>query len=119
MYKFIHIYIHVYRPILYDTHSCTDVIFHLGDFTGPMNYVRATIRGLNSEKGLSKKIDNLRLLLIWGTNDGALSNEMAEMSLEYANNIQLKFVEGASHWVQQDEPSIVNQYLDQFLSNVN
>ena len=87
-----------------------------GDFTGPMNYIRATIRGLNSAKGYSKKIQDLPIVLVWGTRDGALHQEMARMSGEYVENFTLHFIEGASHWVQQDEPEMVNKYLAEFLN---
>ena len=60
-------------------------------------------------------IEDVPLLLLWGTRDGALSNEMAELSRDYAKQFQLQFIEGASHWVQQDEPEIVNKYVIDFL----
>lgn len=82
-----------------------------------MNYIRAAVRGLNDGRGTPRKnIEaSLPLLLLWGTNDGALSKEMAELSKNYADNMTLQYVEGASHWVQQDEPEIVNQHLWDFL----
>jgi len=55
------------------------------------------------------------MLLVWGTADLFLTKALAMTSPKYAENISIKFVEGASHWVQQDEPEIVNQYISEFL----
>uniref|UniRef100_A0A0K0CUG0 AB hydrolase-1 domain-containing protein n=1 Tax=Angiostrongylus cantonensis TaxID=6313 RepID=A0A0K0CUG0_ANGCA len=49
-------------------------------------------------------------IIIWGDDDQFLTKESATTSL------QLKFVEGASHWVMQDEPSRVNELVDDFLA---
>ena len=56
------------------------------------------------------------LLLIWGTEDKALTKELASASMEFAPNGQLKFIEGASHWVQQDSPDKVNAAMNEFLT---
>ena len=87
-----------------------------GDFTGPMNYIRASLRK-PSEIAKKKVPSSVPVLLIWGTRDGALSTELAEMSRAYAANFQLKFIEGASHWVQQDEPTLVNKYIWKFVND--
>ena len=87
-----------------------------GDFTGPMNYIRASLRQ-PSRIGQKKVPEGVSVLLIWGTRDGALSKEMAEMSRAYAEDFQLKFIEGASHWVQQDEPELVNKFIWSFVNN--
>lgn len=88
--------------------------FFSGDFTGPMNYIRATLRGLNDTSRPSP-IEQVPVLLVWGTRDGALSQEMAELSRDYVTNFTLQYVEGASHWVQQDEPDVVNEHIDKFV----
>ena len=87
----------------------------LGDFTGPMNYIRAALRGLNGRTDRTK-IDKTPVMLLWGTRDGALSNQMATYSADYVTNFTLHFIEGASHWVQQDEPEVVNNHITEFLS---
>ena len=42
---------------------------------------------------------------------------MAAMSGDYCSNFTLKYVDNTSHWVQQEEPKIVNQYMWEFLRN--
>jgi pimeloyl-ACP methyl ester carboxylesterase len=54
-------------------------------------------------------------LLIWGTKDGALDKQMAERSRKYVNDLTVSYIEGASHWVQQDEPEQFNALMRQFL----
>ncbi|CAD6190383.1 unnamed protein product [Caenorhabditis auriculariae] len=56
-----------------------------------------------------------RTLIIWGTGDTALVPECAKNSLKYCEDGEVKYVEGASHWVQQDEPKIVNRHIREFL----
>ena len=56
------------------------------------------------------------VLIIWGKNDGALESEMAEQSLEYCRDGQLKFVPDATHWVQHDAVDRVNTWLVNFFS---
>ena len=79
-----------------------------------MNYIRAGLR-FKSEYGTKKVPESVPVYLIWGTQDGALNKEMATLSGNYAGNLKIKFIEGASHWVQQDEPKLVNEYIWNFL----
>lgn len=85
-----------------------------GDFTGPMNYIRALLR----YDSMTTAIQGVPILLIWGTGDGALSKDMVELSREYSNNFRARYIEGASHWVQQEEADIVNGYMKDFLSGI-
>ncbi|KAK6041457.1 hypothetical protein COOONC_21038 [Cooperia oncophora] len=45
-----------------------------------------------------------------------LKGEDRICKVEYCQHGQLKFIEGASHWVMQDEPSQVNQLVEEFLA---
>ncbi len=53
-------------------------------------------------------------LIIWGKKDLALEAEMAEQSLEYCHQAQLKFIPEATHWVQHDAADQVNSWLVEF-----
>lgn len=57
------------------------------------------------------------VLVIWGTEDAALEKGMATLSMDQCDNGRVEFVEGASHWVQQDEPAVVNGHIRKFLQN--
>jgi pimeloyl-ACP methyl ester carboxylesterase len=56
-------------------------------------------------------------LMIWGTGDVALGREMARPSIAYCDDGRLVFVEEATHWVQNEEPERVNQFLLDFLND--
>ena len=45
----------------------------------------------------------------------SLFQELAERSRKYAEDYRIKYIEAASHWVQQEAPDDVNNYIQQFL----
>jgi pimeloyl-ACP methyl ester carboxylesterase/uncharacterized protein (DUF952 family) len=47
-------------------------------------------------------------LLLWGTQDAALGNELAEPSLADVPDHRLVWIDGASHWVPHERPDVVN-----------
>jgi pimeloyl-ACP methyl ester carboxylesterase len=56
-------------------------------------------------------------LILWGAQDVALGREMAKPSLDLCDQGKLVIFEGASHWVQHDEPEAVNKYLLDFFTS--
>ena len=54
--------------------------------------------------------------MIWGTYDGFLEKEMASMTADYVTDYTIHYIEGVSHWVQQEEPELVNKYIHDFLN---
>jgi pimeloyl-ACP methyl ester carboxylesterase len=54
-------------------------------------------------------------LMVWGEQDTALGRELAEGTDAYVADLTLRFLPDASHWVQQDQPEIVNTMLTAFL----
>lgn len=56
------------------------------------------------------------VLLLWGEQDAFLEQEMAEACRLYIrNHFRLNIISGASHWLQQDQPDIVNTLIWTFL----
>lgn len=85
--------------------------------TSTINYYRATFRFV-VPKEYNRKI-KVPTLVIWGTKDGALSTEMAELSCKFIEaKSSIDYVKGASHWVQQDSPDSVNKSIAQFTSEI-
>ena len=97
---------------------CLIFYFYTGAFTPPLNYYRAVMRYKNVALD-SRILKQTPVLVVWGTNDLALDKKMAEMSAKYVNDYTLRFIEGASHWVQQEEPTLVNKYIREFLDEHN
>lgn len=53
---------------------------------------------------------------IWGAQDPFLSRGLAAASFARCDAARLEFIEGASHWVQHEEPERVNTLLQAFLA---
>jgi pimeloyl-ACP methyl ester carboxylesterase len=87
----------------------------LGAFSGPLNYYRARFR--YGQPVVSSKIIDVPTLIVWGTNDQFLETPLASLSASYCPKSAVKFIANASHWVQQEEPTIVNQHIDDFLAS--
>ncbi len=66
------------------------------------------------ESALKRKV-TVPSLLIWGTLDGAVPRETAELTRNHVNDLTIRYIDGASHWVQQDEPEQFNALVRQFL----
>lgn len=103
------------------THSSDDyeIFLHAyspkGAFSGPLNYYRARFR--YGQPVVSSKIIDVPTLIVWGTNDQFLETPLASLSASYCPKSTVKFIANASHWVQQEEPTIVNQHIDDFLAS--
>jgi len=90
-------------------------LYNYDDLLGPINYYRARFRYAKIDTSLVKI--KPPVMVIWGTKDGALSKELPELAAKYIENYTLKWVEGASHWVQQEEPDVVNGHIREFLKS--
>ncbi|TVK90588.1 Epoxide hydrolase 4 [Bagarius yarrelli] len=83
-----------------------------GALTAALNYYR------NVFSFLPLKQSEVRspVLLLWGERDAFLEQDMAEACRLYIrNHFRLNIISGASHWIQQDQPDIVNTLIWTFL----
>jgi epoxide hydrolase 4 len=85
----------------------------IGTTTAAVNYYRALFRHQRDDSHV--KIDR-PVLILWGCKDAALGQELADASRQYCSDVQMKKIVHASHWIQQDEPDIVNNHMAIFLS---
>ena len=58
-------------------------------------------------------------LLIWGEKDIALGIELSTGLERWVNDIQIKRIPDSGHWVQQEQPEKVNQYMLDFLQAID
>jgi pimeloyl-ACP methyl ester carboxylesterase len=94
------------------------------EIASTINYYRAAFRSKLAEEGkltssIIEKGTKVQppTLVIWGKNDAFLEAEMATASVEeWCANGKLQFLD-ASHWVQHEEPALVNKYLDAFFES--
>ncbi|KAI6183267.1 AB hydrolase-1 domain-containing protein [Aphelenchoides bicaudatus] len=84
--------------------------------TAPINYYRAATTILDSPQQATALVKP-KTLIIWGALDVALIVEGAHNSLKYCEQAELKILPNASHFVQEDEPQQVNNYMEEFLNS--
>lgn len=84
-----------------------------GAATPPLNYYRA-----NSLRFNHFRFDNIidvSTLIIWGDSDKFLNSTMADSHGCLVKDLTVRHIENCSHWVQNDNPERVNQYIKEFL----
>ena len=86
-----------------------------GTAKAAINYYRAL---LQYPPGYPQAQIAAPVLLLWGCQDRALGDELADLSAQFCSDIRVKKLVNASHWVNQDVPEMVNKYIDIFLKEV-
>lgn len=108
-------------PIRKDAFTEEDIDWYIGALslpgalTGGINYYRALFRqNPLRTRGAFKRID-APVLVIWGEQDRFLGAELAEPDRKWVPNLRIERLADASHWVQVDQPDVVNALLIDFL----
>ena len=90
--------------------------------TGPLNFYRASplrpgpdIANLVIPRELLDV--HLRTLVVWGMGDVALPPGLLDGLADFVPRMELERVEGASHWIIHEQPMLVAQHLERFLSS--
>jgi pimeloyl-ACP methyl ester carboxylesterase len=89
-----------------------------GALTASINYYRANIRPEIFMKEVSLKFPKITspTLVIWGEEDLALTLEISKGAEKYvAAPYTIKYIPKCGHWVQNEEPELVNKYTLEFL----
>ena len=93
--------------------------------TGPCNYYRASpLRPPRpgdpaaAAVTLAREMLDIHLptLVIWATEDIALPPALLEGLNDYVPNLDLRRVDGATHWIVHEQPELVAAHLQQFLA---
>ncbi|XP_038179230.1 epoxide hydrolase 4 isoform X2 [Arvicola amphibius] len=83
-----------------------------GALSGPINHYRNIFNCLPLEHHMV----TTPTLLLWGEEDAFMEAEMAEVTKVYVRNyFRLIILSEGSHWLQQDQPDIVNRLIWAFL----
>ncbi|MCC6904999.1 MAG: alpha/beta hydrolase, partial [Anaerolineae bacterium] len=85
-----------------------------GAITGMLNWYRAILRC--PPRPLTAPRVHVETLIIWGRQDIALSESMAQSSLGLCDDGRLEMFDEASHWVQHDRLSEVSRLLTGWFS---
>lgn len=88
-----------------------------GAMTAAINYYRAQFRDPSGVRRYSME-SRIRCptLLIWAEDDVALEKELTRgVDALVDAPFELRYIPNCSHWVQQEQPELVNRYLLEFL----
>lgn len=98
---------------LQDIEAYKNAASRRGALTAMLNYYRNAFSNMGKQ---SWSILQVPTLMIWGEEDTALGKELTYGTQEYVKDFQLRYIPNCSHWVQQEEPALVNQYMREFLA---
>ena len=87
-----------------------------GALTGAINYYRAAIRNMNSfaPTGMLE----MPVLMLWGEQDKALGKELTYGTKDYCKNLEIVYDPTSGHFIQHDNPQLVNEKLLKFFKAV-
>lgn len=89
-----------------------------GAATAAINYYRAAFRERLRNGDRHFATITCPTLLIWGEEDIALGKELTyDMEQYFTDRFEIKYIPHCSHWVQQEQPELVNQYMSEFLAD--
>jgi epoxide hydrolase 4 len=87
-----------------------------GALTAAIDYYRAALRqgpnGLFRGTGMRVRAPTL---LIWGEDDQALGKELTYGTERFVPDLRVRYIARCGHWVAEERPEQVNQYLLEFL----
>lgn len=104
---------------------CSSLPFRLvsGAVYGPIAYYRANVfLGFKNKNGKSKNETTQpselpKGFFLFGEDDIAIDVKAVELSKKFYPNLSTEIIPGACHFVQEDEPAIVNTKIKEFLSS--
>ena len=98
-----------------DLKAYRDAAAKPGALTAAINYYRSIFQSLFTGDRQQWGILDISTLIIWGENDTALGKELTYGTEAYVKDWQIKYIPNCSHWVQQEQPALVNMYIKEFL----
>jgi pimeloyl-ACP methyl ester carboxylesterase len=115
---------HTFRtdPVQPESFSAEDIARYMealaqpGALTAAINYYRAAFRRTPAQQPSGFQRIDAPVLVIWGEQDRYLGSELAEPDRQLVPNVRVERLPEASHWVQVDQPEIVNRLLLDFLA---
>jgi pimeloyl-ACP methyl ester carboxylesterase len=115
----------VFRDMAIDKSRFTDDVLEVyranarapGALTAMINYYRAAVRGGGvPEAKAGWPVLETPTLMIWGEEDSALGKELTYGTDAFVRDLTLRYVPRCSHWVQQEQPEIVNALVEAWLT---
>ncbi len=97
-----------------DIEQYKNAIAKRGALTATINYYRDAFQ--SGIVGRNWGVLNVPTLMIWGEKDTALGKELTYGTEQYVRDFQIRYIPNCSHWVQQEQPELVNQYICEFIN---
>lgn len=97
-----------------DIDRFTEAIGQPGALTAMINYYRAVLFRLF--QGYDNATIDVPTLVIWGEQDRFLVTRNIENLDPYVKNLTIERIRESGHWVQQEQPEIVNEAMLDFIS---
>ncbi|NET35429.1 MAG: alpha/beta hydrolase [Cyanothece sp. SIO1E1] len=98
-----------------DIEAYKDAAAKRGALSAMVNYYRNIFQSSLLRREWS--ILEVPTLMIWGEQDEALGKELTDGTEALVRDFQIQYIADSSHWVQQEQPQLVNQYMRQFLES--
>ncbi len=99
-----------------DLNAYRDAAAQPGALTAMINYYRCIFPSLFKDNRQQWEVLDVPTLTIWGENDTALGKELTLGTEKYVKDWQIKYIPNCSHWVQQEQPALVNSYIREFIN---
>jgi pimeloyl-ACP methyl ester carboxylesterase len=96
-----------------DIEAYKDAAAKRGALTAMLNYYRNAFTSFQQQDWTLLDVPTL---MIWGEEDAALGKELTYGTQKFVRDCQIRYIPNCSHWVQQERPELVNQYMREFLS---
>jgi epoxide hydrolase 4 len=87
-----------------------------GALTAMLNWYRAAGRGARAARSQSFPVIETPTLLIWGEQDTALTRATTRGTGDHVTDLTVRYLPDSGHWVQQEQPEVVNAMLAAYLS---
>ncbi|MEM1281393.1 MAG: alpha/beta hydrolase [Cyanobacteria bacterium P01_H01_bin.152] len=97
---------------LADIQAFKTAIARPGALQAGLNYYRNLLSPLWSQSEWS--VLEVPTLMIWGEDDPAFESHLAAGTEEYVRDFHLRYIDNCGHWVPQEYPTLVNQYMAEF-----
>jgi pimeloyl-ACP methyl ester carboxylesterase len=98
-----------------DIEAFKDSAARPGALTAMVNYYRNVFSGGLRQRNREWPVLEIPTLMIWGENDSALGKELTYGTERFVKDFRIKYIPNCSHWVQQEQPDLVNRYMREFL----
>jgi pimeloyl-ACP methyl ester carboxylesterase len=101
-----------------DVRAYKDAAAQPGALTSMINWYRAAFRaGLHRPEPMPAIL--AKTLLIWAEDDVALGKELTYDMHDLVPDLTVQYIPHTSHWVQQEQPELVNGYITDFLQGID